>query len=169
VQKTGIDKSIVDYISMGTVIQEVKTSNIAREAAIGAGFSDKIPAHTVTMACISSNQAITSCKSNLSLVTRTWMNVFQSILRLLVGMGLLNAGVYDVCIAGGVEFMSDVPIRLSRKLRGMLLKMNKAKTLQQKLGLLATFRPGYLAPEVTHQSHESITPKSSFSLDVLVQ
>jgi len=44
------------------VIQEVKTSNIAREAALGAGFSDKTPAHTVTMACISSNQAMTTCK-----------------------------------------------------------------------------------------------------------
>ena len=42
-------------------MQEVKTSNIAREAALGAGFSDRIPAHTVTMACISSNQAITTC------------------------------------------------------------------------------------------------------------
>lgn len=30
------------------------------QAALGAGFSDKIPAHTVTMACISSNQAMTS-------------------------------------------------------------------------------------------------------------
>lgn len=44
----------------GTVIQEVKTSNIGREAALSAGFSDKTPAHTVTMACISSNQAITT-------------------------------------------------------------------------------------------------------------
>lgn len=47
----------------GTVIQEVKTSNIGREAAIAAGFSDKTPAHTVTMACISSNQAITTGKN----------------------------------------------------------------------------------------------------------
>ena len=39
----------------------MKTSNIAREAALGAGFSDRIPAHTVTMACISANQAITTC------------------------------------------------------------------------------------------------------------
>lgn len=26
-------------------------------------------------------------------------------------LGLMNAGVYDICVAGGVEFMSDVPIR----------------------------------------------------------
>lgn len=61
-QKTGIPKEIVDYIVYGTVIQEVKTSNIGREAALAAGFSDKTPAHTVTMACISSNQAITTGK-----------------------------------------------------------------------------------------------------------
>jgi len=124
VNKTGLDKSIVDYFCMGTVIQEVKTSNIAREAALGAGFSDKIPAHTVTMACISSNQAITT------------------------SLGLIEMGVYDVAVAGGVEFMSDVPIRHSRKMRSLMLSANKAKTMGAKLGLLAKIRPDYLAPEL---------------------
>lgn len=54
-RKTGLETSAIDYVVYGTVIQEVKTSNIAREAALAAGFSDKTPAHTVTMACISSN------------------------------------------------------------------------------------------------------------------
>ncbi|XP_017694734.1 PREDICTED: trifunctional enzyme subunit beta, mitochondrial [Lepidothrix coronata] len=58
--RTSVPKDVVDYIVYGTVIQEVKTSNVAREAALGAGFSDKTPAHTVTMACISSNQAMTT-------------------------------------------------------------------------------------------------------------
>ena len=58
--RTSVPKDVVDYIIFGTVIQEVKTSNVAREAALGAGFSDKTPAHTVTMACISSNQAMTT-------------------------------------------------------------------------------------------------------------
>lgn len=124
VKKTGIPREIVDYIVYGTVIQEVKTSNIGREAAIAAGFSDKTPAHTVTMACISSNQAITT------------------------GIGLIACGVYDVIVAGGVEFMSDVPIRHSRKMRSLMLKANKAKTMQQRLGLLATLRPGHFVPEV---------------------
>uniref|UniRef100_A0A8C6K9W1 Trifunctional enzyme subunit beta, mitochondrial n=1 Tax=Nothobranchius furzeri TaxID=105023 RepID=A0A8C6K9W1_NOTFU len=64
--RTGIPRDAVDYIVYGTVIQEVKTSNVAREAALGAGFSDKIPAHTVTMACISSNQAMTSGRDIVS-------------------------------------------------------------------------------------------------------
>jgi acetyl-CoA acyltransferase len=65
VQKTGIPKEIIDYIVFGTVIQEVKTSNVAREAALSAGFSEKTPAHTVTMACISANVAMSTCKLNL--------------------------------------------------------------------------------------------------------
>ncbi|XP_046669936.1 trifunctional enzyme subunit beta, mitochondrial-like [Homalodisca vitripennis] len=123
-KKTGVPKEVVDYIVYGTVIQEVKTSNIAREAALCAGFSDRTPAHTVTMACISSNQGITT------------------------GVGLIAAGVYDVIVAGGVEFMSDIPIRHSRKMRSLLLRANKAKTPLQKLQLLGSIRPDYLVPEL---------------------
>lgn len=125
-RKTKIDKELIDYIVYGAVIQEVKTSNIAREAALAAGFSNKTPAHTVTMACISSNQAITT------------------------GVGLIATGTYDIIVAGGAEFMSDVPIRHSRKMRSLMLKANKAKTLGQRLGLLASFRLNYLAPEVIY-------------------
>merc|ERR1719188_1721003 len=143
VNKTGIDKSIVDYICMGTVIQEVKTSNIAREAALGAGFSDRIPAHTVTMACISSNQAITTC------------------------LGLMSQGVYDVCIAGGIEFMSDVPIRHSRKMRSLMLSANKAKTMGAKLSLLSKIRPDYLAPELPAIAEFSTNETMGHSADRL--
>ncbi|KAK2722556.1 trifunctional enzyme subunit beta, mitochondrial-like [Artemia franciscana] len=143
VQKTGISKELVDYIVMGTVIQEVKTSNVAREAMLGAGFSDKTPAHTVTMACISSNQAITTC------------------------MGMISAGVYDVCVAGGVEFMSDVPIRHSRKMRATMLKLNKAKSLGQRLGLLFSIKPNYLIPELPAVAEFSTNETMGHSADRL--
>lgn len=76
------------------------------------------------MACISSNQAITT------------------------GMGLIATGTYDIIVGGGVEFMSDVPIRHSRKMRSLMLRANKAKTPAQRLALLATIRPDFLIPEV---------------------
>merc|ERR1712066_880859 len=123
-RRTGLDPSLVEYICAGTVIQEVKTSNVTREAASGAGFSDRIPAHTVTMACISSNQAITTC------------------------LGLIEMGVYDVCVAGGVEFMSDVPIRHSRKMRQWMLASQKMKKPPQMLKHIMKIRPGWLAPEL---------------------
>lgn len=56
VKRTALDRTTVDHLCMGTVIQECKTSNVAREAMLQAGFSDRTPAHTVTMACISANQ-----------------------------------------------------------------------------------------------------------------
>merc|ERR1719458_2468955 len=143
VNKVGLDKSLVDYICMGTVIQEVKTSNIAREAALGAGFSDRIPSHTVTMACISANQAITTC------------------------LGMMSMGVYDVCIAGGVEFMSDVPIRHSRKMRQLMLSANKAKTFGAKMNLLAKIRPDFLAPELPAIAEFSTNETMGHSADRL--
>lgn len=72
---------------MGTVIQEVKTSNVAREAMLGAGMPVSTPAHTVTLACISSNMSMTTA------------------------MGLIATGQADTCISGGTETMSDLPIR----------------------------------------------------------
>ena len=53
-------KEDVDYVLFGTVIQEVRTSNIARDALLGAGYPSTVPAHTITQACISSNQAIST-------------------------------------------------------------------------------------------------------------
>ncbi|KAJ8269845.1 hypothetical protein GJAV_G00107480 [Gymnothorax javanicus] len=141
--RTGIPKDAVDYIVYGTVIQEVKTSNVGREAALGAGFSDKIPAHTVSMACISSNQAMTT------------------------GVGLIAAGQCDAVVAGGVEFMSDVPIRHSRKMRRTMLSLNKAKTLSQRLSLLGSIRPAHLAPELPAVAEFSTAETMGHSADRL--
>ncbi|XP_066904723.1 trifunctional enzyme subunit beta, mitochondrial [Halyomorpha halys] len=141
--KTKLPKELVDYIIYGTVIQEVKTSNIAREAALTAGFSDKTPAHTVTMACISSNQGITT------------------------GIGMIAAGAYEIIVAGGVEMMSDVPIRHSRKMRALMLRANKAKTPLQKLQLLASIRPDYFVPELPAVSEFSSGETMGHSADRL--
>lgn len=65
-----------------------------------------------------------------------------------IGIGYINSGVYDVCVAGGVEFMSDVPIRHSRKMRSIMLKANKAKTLGQRLSLLTQLDMKALIPEL---------------------
>ncbi len=66
-------------------------------------------------------------------------------------MGYIGSGYCDAVVAGGVEFMSDPPIRHSRKMRGILLKMSRAKSAGQILGLV----PGMLSlkaltPQVTY-------------------
>ncbi|XP_056621346.1 trifunctional enzyme subunit beta, mitochondrial isoform X1 [Triplophysa dalaica] len=141
--KTSIPKDAVDYIVYGTVIQEVKTSNVAREAALGAGFSDRIPAHTVTMACISSNQAMTTA------------------------VGLIASGQCESVVAGGVEFMSDVPIRHSRKMRKTMLSLNKAKSIGARLSLLGSIRLAHLAPELPAVAEFSTAETMGHSADRL--
>ena len=67
-------------------------------------------------------------------------------------MGMIAAGNIDVAVAGGVEFMSDVPIRHSRKMRKIMLSLNKAKTMGQKLGLASQMLSlSAWNPEVTFQ------------------
>uniref|UniRef100_A0A2K5MRK3 Trifunctional enzyme subunit beta, mitochondrial n=1 Tax=Cercocebus atys TaxID=9531 RepID=A0A2K5MRK3_CERAT len=141
--RTSVPKEVVDYIIFGTVIQEVKTSNVAREAALGAGFSDKTPAHTVTMACISANQAMTT------------------------GVGLIASGHCDVIVAGGVELMSDIPIRHSRKMRKLMLDLNKAKSMGQRLSLISKFRLNFLAPELPAVAEFSTSETMGHSADRL--
>jgi len=52
-------------------------------------------------------------------------------------------------IAGGVETMSDVPIRFSRPMRKLLLSLNKAKTAGDRLALLSrVFSSKPLTPEL---------------------
>lgn len=124
IHKTEFNPDHIDRIIMGTVIQEVKTGNVARDASLAAGLPNKIPAHTVTMACISSNLAITS------------------------GIEAIQTDHADVVIAGGTETMSDVPIRLSRKVRQKMLESRKFKSPLDYLKLLKGLRPADIKPEI---------------------
>ncbi|KAL4003187.1 3-ketoacyl-CoA thiolase [Acanthocheilonema viteae] len=124
VDRTKVNVDEVGHIVCGTVIQECKTSNVAREAALTAGFPKKIPAHTVTLACISSNVAITDVMNMLA--TR-----------------YCNAG-----IAGGVELFSDVPIRYNRKARLAMLSLNKAKKFSDKLTAITNIAVNFFSPEL---------------------
>ncbi|XP_074597030.1 mitochondrial trifunctional protein beta subunit isoform X2 [Brevipalpus obovatus] len=123
-RKLQLNAAEIDYLVVGTVIQEAKTANVAREVALTAGLPLSIPAHTCTQACISANQAITQAAA------------------------FINAGMIKTAIAGGVEFLSDVPIRVSRKMRKLLLDANKAKGVSQYLSLLARIRLNYLNLEL---------------------
>jgi acetyl-CoA acyltransferase len=103
IARNPVDPKDIDRVIMGTVIQEVKTSNVARESALGAGIPDSVPAFTTTMACISSNQAIAS------------------------GVDLIRSGQAKIILAGGTETMSDIPVRFKKKFRQKVLEARKYK------------------------------------------
>lgn len=143
--RTNIPKEDIDYIISGTVIQENKTSNIAHEAAATAGLPNNVPCATTTLACISSNHAITTA------------------------MGYINMGIYDSAICGGVETMSDVPIRLSRAARQLALEANKAKSFGQILGHLMKLRSKHFSLDLPAVSEFTSGEVMGHSADRLVQ
>jgi acetyl-CoA acetyltransferase len=49
----------------------------------------------------------------------------------------IATGQNEIVIAGGVDFMSDVPIRYPRSMRKLMLSLNRVKSTPQRLGLIA--------------------------------
>jgi acetyl-CoA acyltransferase len=112
----------IDEVVYGTVVHSVQAPNIAREVMLRAGIPASVPAFTVSRACASSNQAITSAAEQIAL------------------------GQADVVLAGGAESLTDIPILVSKPLRDRLVAASKAKSLGARVKAFAGFRPGELAP-----------------------
>ena len=143
VNKFPFIKNNVDEVIFGNVIQDSKTSNIARESMLISNFNNKIPSNTVTMACISSNKAIS--------------NSFNQI--------ALNKA--DSIVAGGVETMSDLPIKLSKHLRMKLFESRKWKSSKDKLKGLSSINLKQVGIEVPSITEFSTNETMGYSADKL--
>jgi acetyl-CoA C-acetyltransferase len=94
IKRAGIDAGIVDYVIMGQVVQAGAGQNPARQAAIGAGVPNHIPAITINKVCLSGIEAIAMADQ------------------------LIRAGEFEVVVAGGMESMSNGPHYLPRSREG---------------------------------------------------
>lgn len=121
--RNALEPAQVGLVVMGTVVQNVTTSNVARDAALGAGFSHKTPAHTVTMACISGNQALVSAAE------------------------AIRSGQTDIAVAGGVEVLSDTPPQFSPEVRKRLYEAQKYGSPLEYRKLFAGLSPSDLLPK----------------------
>ena len=91
VKRTQIDPALIEDVISGCVIQVAEQSgNIGRQAVLAAGLPESVPAVTLDRKCGSAQQAMD-----------------------FAAQGVI-AGAYDVVIAGGVEMMSVVPMRVNR-------------------------------------------------------
>lgn len=117
-----LDGSLVDEVIVGQVVPSVLTPNVAREVSLLPQFPRTIPAYTLNRACASAAQAITN------------------------GADQIRLGHADVIVAGGVESLSDIPVLHSRRFSRLLVEASKAKSLGQRLGIIAKVRPRDLVP-----------------------
>jgi acetyl-CoA acyltransferase len=123
VQRSGIDPDTIQEVVFGNVIPSVKAPNIAREIVLGTGLPRKVPGFTVSKACASSNQAITSAAD------------------------MIFRGYADIVVAGGSESLSDIPILFSKNFADALVTSSKQKSVGGKLGSFRKIRPKDLAPD----------------------
>uniref|UniRef100_A0A8C0MV48 Trifunctional enzyme subunit beta, mitochondrial n=1 Tax=Canis lupus familiaris TaxID=9615 RepID=A0A8C0MV48_CANLF len=148
--RTNVSKDVVDYIIFGTVIQEVKTSNVAREAALGAGFSDKTPAHTVTMACISANQAMITGKDT---VTKD-NDIRPSSLEQMAKLKPAFIKPYGTVTTANSSFLTDGA--------SAMLIMAEEKALAMGYKLKVYLRPTYATPKVLEKAGLTLNDIDAF-------
>jgi len=85
VNRAGIDPATLDDVRFGCCMEPTDTLNVTRVGALLAGIPDTVPAVTINRVCISGMESVVS------------------------GMAMIQAGMADIILAGGVEHMSGAP------------------------------------------------------------
>ena len=142
--KTGLSPKMVDSVIMGCVISTLKTSNLAREAALTAGIPYSTPCHTVSQACISANRAIASA------------------------IGEIATGQSSVVIAGGADSASETPIGYKKQMRTKLMKGTKIRSTSQMIKYALGFRLKDFLPEVPAISEYTTSRTMGEDCDIMV-
>lgn len=122
VERSGLPKIEIQQVVYGQVVPSLVAPNIAREIVLATGLPRTIDAYSVSRACATSYQSTVS--------------IAEAIM----------AGAIDCGIAGGADSASDVPIAVSKRLAQILMELNRARSLGERLKVLRTLRPRDLIP-----------------------
>lgn len=123
VARFGLQDERIGEVAAGAVLKHSRDFNLTREAVLGSALSAETPAYDLQQACATGLETVLGLANKIKL-------------------GQIESG-----IAGGVDSASDAPIAVSEGLREVLLDLNRARTLPQRLRILARLRPKDLAPD----------------------
>lgn len=121
-QRTQIPAREIDRVVYGQVVPSLTGPNIAREIVLDTGMRRDIDAYSVSRACATSYQST--------------VDIAQAI----------AAGEIDCGIAGGADSASDVPIAVSKGLADALIRLNKARSLADRVRAFKGVKPRDLMP-----------------------
>jgi acetyl-CoA C-acetyltransferase len=124
VARFGLQGKVLGEVVAGAVLKHSRDFNLTRESVLGSRLSATTPAYDVQQACGTGLEAAILVANKIAL-------------------GQIESG-----IAGGVDTTSDAPLAVNDDLRRVLISLNNAKTMQDRLRALGGFRPGMLAPEI---------------------
>jgi acetyl-CoA acyltransferase len=121
-QRAELEPREVGVCVFGQVVPSVSAPNIAREIVLGTGMPKDIEAFSVSRACATSFQSMTSAAE------------------------AMLAGQHTVAVTGGADSASDVPITVSKRLAQALVEANKARTPLEKLRTFTRLSPRDFLP-----------------------
>lgn len=90
IDRAGVSNDLVDEVRFGCCFEPIDSANVARVASLKAGIPDTSTAVTMNRVCCSGMEAVIS------------------------GIAMIQVGLMDVVLAGGVEHMSGVPYVLPK-------------------------------------------------------
>lgn len=99
-------------------------TNIGRVIALRLGCGHAVPAWTVMRNCASGMQALDSALMSI------------------------QAGRYDLALAGGVDALSRAPVLFSNAMVTTLGRWNRSRNIRERLQALAGVRPAHLKPVI---------------------
>lgn len=123
IARFGLAGQRIGEVAAGAVLKHSKDFNLTRESVLGSALSSTTPAFDLGQACATGLEACVIISQKIRL-------------------GQLESG-----IAGGADSASDAPIVVSEGLRESLLDLSRAKTIAQKLQIVARMRPQDLVPQ----------------------
>ena len=124
VDRAGLSGMCLGEVVAGAVLKHARDFNLTRETVLSTTLAPETPAYDIQQACGTGLEAAILVANKIAL------------------------GQIEVGIAGGVDTTSDAPLAINDRLRKLLLEINRAKTLQDRLKVVARLRPNMLAPEV---------------------
>jgi acetyl-CoA C-acetyltransferase len=135
VDRTGLGGQELGEVVAGAVLKHARDWNMVREVVLGSKLAPTTPAYDIQQACGTGLEAAILVANKIAL-------------------GQIEAG-----IAGGVDTASDAPIAVSNELRNVLLDLNRARSIQERLKVLTHLRPKDIVPEIPRNA-EPRTGKS---------
>jgi acetyl-CoA C-acetyltransferase len=136
VSRFGLRDERLGEVAAGAVLKHSRDFNLAREAVLGSALAPQTPAYDVQQACG------TGLEATIHVANK-------------VVLGQIDAG-----IAGGVDTTSDAPIEVNEDLRQLLLALNRARSVAERLRLLGRLRPGQVVPEIPRNAE----PRTGLSM-----
>ena len=124
VSRFGLQGGRLGEVAAGGVLKHSHDFNLTRECVLGSALDHATPAYDVQQACGTGLQTTIAVANKVAL------------------------GQIEVGIAGGFDTTSDAPIEVNEDLRRLLLDLNRARSLQARLGLVRRLRPGQIVPRI---------------------